>query len=378
MPENGDPSPPARSRFRRALLPIWLLVCAGVLALFGYAVWDGLQPVTHVHAVAALSWKDAMATSSRATPATLTGTPLPQPKTGVLVDASPVIEVRSTLDGKVKTVLVQQGQRVHCGQPLLLLSDEEWQCARVHLFGAWQREEARWLCLKEEASELGTPLVDRLQGALMCINDACKHCSMIAPIDGVVRQLNVKPGDRVSASGVSGMEDAALLTLQPGTSFAVIVPLTPDEAFRVGIRRSVRLIPNQQSISPIHGAISEMHGRVVGGEEVFEARIPLPSEVGKDLEPGGRVRVEFLESDREKELRDLAFIPRAALVGQDGDQVAFWVIGADNRLQKRTAKRRTEWDLPGRYAVLGGVLPGEPIVLDPGPSLQVGQRVATE
>lgn len=370
--------PARRSRFRRLLFPTWLIICAGVLTLFGYAVWDGLQPATRVHASPALSWKDGIASHSRASLwLPLTGT-LPEPVEGTLVDTSPVVEVRSTLEGRIKAVLVQEGERVHRGQPLMLLADEDWQCARARLFELLKRQESA-PAADAEKSDWAEPISEPLQRAYDRVGAACERCRILSPIDGMVLHLNARPGDEVDASGVSGMGENALVTLHSGIARSVAVPLTPTEAFRVGLQRPVRIsFPERGPDSPISGIITEIKGRVVDGRQSFEARIPLGAEMQKELLPGMRARVEFLVSDVEKKLRRIVFIPRDALLGEDGREAVFWVIGADNRLRKRQADRCPEWDTPGLRAVRGGAFPGEPVVILPAASLHAGQRVVIE
>lgn len=379
----NTPSHAGRSRFRRALLPIWLLVCAGVLALFAYAVWDGLQPVTRVHAVSALSWKDATFSGSNSTaiPSLIMAMPLPGGASGVVVNASPEVKVHSTLEGKVKTILVKEGEKVHRGQPLLLLDDAEWQCARARLFEL--RAEQKAPPARENGAIDTTVAEEPLQRAYECVSAACARCSVVSPIDGIVLKLIAQEGDNVRASGVFGTgddgEERPLVILQSLRDRAVSVSLTPAEAYRVGMLRSIRLSTKQPGGgAPVTGTLAEMKGNVVQGRPCFEALIPLSAETAPSLKPGDQVQVEFLPNGIEQELADITLIPRASVSNAHEDEAVFWVIGVDNRLQQRRAPRRPEWDTEERCAILRGAQPGEPFVVDPDPSLQEGQKVTTE
>lgn len=404
--ETGNPAAPVpeptgsrcRPSCKRALLPLWLLLCAGVLALFSYAVWDNLQPVAKVHAVPALSWKDGMVTHGFPASAAALVAPLPGPAKGVVVDASPTVFIDSQLDGVVDAVYVKEGDVVRRGQPLVRLADDGWQCARTRLFGLWKEQEAAEASGTQAAGPGDSAAL--LGRAYACVDAMCSRTTISSPAEGVVRRVHVAPGNVVRAGRGQGVpEEVALMELRAGNALALTVPMAPAEAFRVGVPRSVRVTwSDLPEAAPTDASIAEWKGWAVKGSNAFEARVPLAGVVPAELKPGMHARVEFLENEREQELHGVALIPCAALLppgnaranagegttvasgkraGQSG-KVAFWVIGADNRLQKRQAERRPEWDAPGQCAVLGGVRPGEPVVIEPAADLKEGLHVATE
>lgn len=210
------------------------------------------------------------------------------------------------------------------------------------------------------------PLPQSLSGTVVSLDGAVKIRSM----------SDTNRGNRCEASGTAVLSLPPFLALHSARSLAVLVTLTPQQAWRAGLgRRAHVAIDGRQKacegmVDSIYGSLERTGGR-------FEAYISLAAAPSRLL-PGMKARVSFRDSDKERERRSVVLIPRDALIGADGDQAAFWVIGADNLLQRRQALRRPAWDDAARVAVLGGVRPGELVVLSLDTSLREGQRVTTD
>ena len=350
-----------------------------VVALFAYAVWDAAQPVARVQAIAAVSRGEG-ATPSERTNIDL----LPQDLPGAVVCANEPVEIRSTVDGTIAAVMVKEGDTVQKGQPLLRFDDSAWQNAL-----AWC-ELARWIAEGRinsgEPNRVSVDAVPAIRtspdgvssGLMTLLRSLCAQGHITTPVDGIVGKISVTPGSCIQASGISGLPDAPpLIVVYPSDKLAVQTTVTPQEAWRVGMGRSVLISVESMPGEIFEGVVVSMRGSLDQSGGHCDLRIAL-ADAPSSLQPGMNVHVSFRETDADRERRSAVLVPRDALISHDRETAAFWVIGVDNLLQKREAVRRPAWDAAEHIAVLGGVRPGEPVVVTPDASLREGQRVTTE
>ncbi len=376
-------SPVPRPGNTRKLAGMWRVfrpvLYLAVVGLFAYAVWDAARPVAKVHAVAAVPWSDG------ALRAGLPGAaPLPEPAQGLIVSVDKPIEIRSVVDGAVAEVMVKQGDRVRSGQQLLRLDDSIWQLALVDYKALRSASENGEEDREQEREEpfFAGPRTNTGAGAtsstlLTLLHSMCSHCRVVSPVDGIVERIGVAEGEKVRASAVSGGAgmSPALVVIRPSGQMAFEASMTPEEAWRIGLGRKA-LVCLDGMPEACDGIVSSLNGSLDRGGQRIDVRIRM-NRPRSSLEPGMKGRVEFCESDEDRELRSLVLVPRDALTEQDGDNAFIWVIGADNLLKKRRASLHPSRDMGARAAVRG-ILPGEPVVLFPDSSLREGQRVSSE
>lgn len=337
---------PARRRwFKWSVRVLWSVLCVGALGLFALALWDDLRSVPLVRAVPAAAWRGGTADDL----------PLPPPHSGVV--APPLaMAVHAPVVGMVRSVEVREGEPVVQGRILARLNAPS---ERIPLSGNAGKAVLRVGSSCSEPEERKA-------------TEEGDFFDVLSPCDGVVRSL-------LTASGRAAFPDGPpLLTITPSDGVTVSVAMTWGNALRAGLGRRVHVaFPEAEGTAD--GTVSGISGRLGENGNLFDVRVRLNS-AAENMRPGMAACVDFLENEEEKERRQWMLIPHAALIAGDagnGDAV-FWVVGADNHLQKRRALLRPDCDAEGNCTILGGVVPGELVVLRPDASLREGQRVAAE
>lgn len=363
-------------KWRRVLLFFRPALYLAVVALFAYAVWDAAQPVAQVRAVAAVSWSDCTQPEQGRVIS------LPKDLRGTIVGADQPVEIRSTVDGTVAALMVKEGDAVKKGQLLIRLDDTAWQNALACC------EIAPWVDSRRSGesngdNEAAAPTAGAFpeassSGITKLLRSVIAQGNIVSPVNGVVGQVRIAPGHNVQASAVSGMLDnPPLVVVYPADHLAVETTVTPKEAGRIGMGSIVQVIVESVPGVTLDGVVVSMCGSLDQSGGHCKLRVSL-AHAPDSLQPGMEARIIFRETEAERERRASVLIPKDALIDEEGEKAVFWVIGADNLLQKREALRRPVWDEAERLAVLGGVRPGEPVVIQPDASLREGQRVTTE
>jgi putative peptide zinc metalloprotease protein len=225
------------------------------------------------------------------------------------VDAMYVIEPRQSatlhaaVAGRVQEVLVNEGQHVRAGQPLLRMTSVDASALRSTADA--QTTSTRYETYEAElrGQSIGTAAADQ-QGALRATalaHDAGLSLAVRAPIDGTV--LNSDPGALLNQSVASG--EALLSLADSGARMArVFVPVSALD--RISSGAEVAIIPPGRftvmrlKLSGLDGAAVSLPPGLVAKQDYkgivlptyYSSRVPLPSSAHNlALGMGGKARI---------------------------------------------------------------------------------------
>lgn len=270
--------------------------------------------------------------------------------------------------GELVELLVEEGDRVTAGQVLAKLDGErlrlEMLAAKASLAKA-SREYTRNKGLHERGL-ISASMFEGLKFELAALEASYKlkqlnydYSNIRAPIDGIVSERTIKPGQNVNVGDVAfritdttellahlKIPQAQLSKFQAGQDATIRVASMPDVDFEASILR----------ISPTIDAQSG----------TFRATVLIRNENG-DLAPGmfGRFSIAYEQHS------DALVIPAAALLDDD-EQATVYVV-TDDEVVRRAVKTGIKAD--GRIEILDGLSENEQIVIVGHGGLRDGSKV---
>ena len=329
--------------------------------------------------------------------------------TGYVV-ARRMATVSAKITGKVREVLIEEGQRVEAGQVLATLdpvdadaqralSASQYAAAQTQIAGAQaQLKEA-----EANAARLSTlvaqKLVSRAQydqavasrdalraqlataqrnaqvarDSLHIASNGVDNTIVRAPFAGVVIAKAAQPGEIVSPlSAGGGYTRTGIGTIVDMESLEVEVEV--GEAFigRVKPGMPTDTVLNAYQDWKIPGKVIAIIPAADRGKATVKVRVGIDAKDAR-IVPDMGARVSFLEEAKpvQADVKPGVLVPAAAIVERDGKDVAFAIDG--EAVQQRTLKLgRTLGD---DREVLEGLNGGDAVVLDPPEQLADGSRV---
>ena len=330
--------------------------------------------------------------------------------TGYVV-ARRMATVSAKITGKVREVMIEEGQRVEAGQVMATLdpidADAQRALAAAQLAAARSQAGSVQAQLREAeanaarlSSLVGQQLVsksqydqavaqrDALRAQLvtaqrnakvaadqLAISDLGVDNTIVrAPFAGVVIAKAAQPGEIISPlSAGGGFTRTGIGTIVDMDSLEVEVDV--GEAFigRVEPKMPVEATLNAYPEWKIPAEVIAIIPAADRGKATVKVRIAL-KEKDPRIVPEMGVRVSFLEKPGAKadEQPQGVRVPSAAIVERDGETVAF-ALGEDDAVERRALE--TGIALGDDRQVLSGLSPGETVVLDPPATLEDGGKV---
>ncbi|KAF1711498.1 efflux transporter periplasmic adaptor subunit [Pseudoxanthomonas kalamensis DSM 18571] len=329
--------------------------------------------------------------------------------TGYVV-ARRMATVSAKVTGRVREVLIEEGQRVEEGQLLATLDPIDADAARAlataQLSAARSQVESVQAQLSEaeaNARRLSTlvqqQLVSRAQydqavatrdslraqlltaqrnakvaGESLRIADIGVDNTVVrAPFAGVVIAKAAQPGEIVSPLATGGYTRTGIGTIVDMDSLEVEVDVNESYIGRVQPGMPVQAVLNAYADWKIPAEVIAIIPTADRSKATVKVRIALKTKDAR-IVPDMGVRVSFLEApeDDAKQEPQGVRVPAEAIVQRDGADSAL-VVGDDDTVEVRTLKLGRELD-DGRQ-VLQGLTPGETVVLSPSDELQDGAKV---
>ncbi len=330
--------------------------------------------------------------------------------TGYVV-ARRMATVSAKVTGRVREVLIEEGQRVQAGEILATLdpidADAQRDLASAQFAAARSQIGSVQAQLREaesNASRLGSLVKQQLvsksqyeqavaqRDALRAQLNATQRSAQVAaqqtriagigvdntvvraPFAGVVIAKAAQPGEIISPlSAGGGFTRTGIGTIVDMDSLEVEVDV--GEAFigRVEPKMPVEATLNAYPDWKIPAEVIAIIPAADRGKATVKVRIALKQKDPR-IVPEMGVRVSFLEKPGAKSEGKLqgVRVPSAAIVERDGETVAF-ALGDDDMVEQRTLK--TGNALGDDRQVLSGLSGGETVVLDPPDALEDGSKV---
>jgi RND family efflux transporter MFP subunit len=329
--------------------------------------------------------------------------------TGYVV-ARRMATVSAKITGKVREVLIEEGQHVEAGQVMATLdpidADAQRDLAAAQLGAARSQAGSVQAQLREaeaNAARLGSLVKQQLVSRSQYDQAIAQRDSLRAQLVTAQRNTQVA-GDQLRIAG-HGVDNTVVRAPFAGVVIAkaaqpgeIISPLSAGGGFtRTGIGTIVDMdslevevdvgeafIGRVQPKMPIEATLNaypdwKIPGEVIAiiptadrGKATVKVRVALDVRDPR-IVPDMGVRVSFLEKAQPvaAKTRPGVLVPAAAIVSRDGKDVAFVV--ADEKVQRHELKLgRTLGD---DREVLDGLAGGETVVLDPPEKLADGARV---
>ncbi len=278
------------------------------------------------------------------------------------------ITLSANASDTISSIHFQEGQRVSAGQLLVTLEMKEEQAqlsgARAEL-AEQQREVKRLEGLVKTFSAAQTELDQRrtaLQKAQYKIEELEARIAdrrVIAPFAGVLGLRLVSPGALLNpGTPITTLDDIDTLKLDFSVPAAIIGSLNSGLELRASTAAYDR---------EFTGNVTVIDSRVNAIDRSVRARARFDNSEGL-LKPGMLMTIELLRNPRQALL-----IPEAALLSRD-QQHSIWIIGADNKLQRRIIEIGSRQ--PGWVEVLSGLQEGEVLVRANFPRLREGLEIS--
>ena len=333
--------------------------------------------------------------------------------TGYVV-ARRMATVSAKITGKVREVLIEEGQRVEAGDVMARLdpvdADAQRDLSASQLAAAQSQIVGSQAQLKEAEANaarlgalVGQKLVSRAQfeqavaqrdalraqvataqrnaqvarNSLAIASNGVDNTIVRAPFAGIVIAKSAQPGEIVSPlSAGGGFTRTGIGTIVDMDSLEVEVEV--GEAFigRVKPGMATETVLNAYQDWKIPGKVIAIIPAADRGKATVKVRVALHEKDAR-IVPDMGVRVSFLEApgpDGEDEQPRGVRVPAAAVVDHDGGKAAF-VVGPDNTVELR--KLKVGGKLGGDMQVLEGLVPGETVVVAPPDALEDGARIST-
>lgn len=318
--------------------------------------------------------------------------------------------VSSKVTGKVREVLIEEGQHVEAGEVMATLdpvdATAQRQLAAAQLSAARSQiggAQARMREAEASTTRLGTlvkqQLVSQAQyDQAMAERDAMRaqlltaqrqaqvavdqlaiadngvdHTVVRAPFAGVVIAKAAQPGEMISPlSAGGGFTRTGIGTIVDMASLEVEVDVGESYIGRVKPGMPVEATLNAYPDWKIPGKVIAIVPTADRGKATVKVRVGL-DEQDQRIVPEMGVRVSFLEAPSPSSQKPQGVrVPVAAIVERDGKDVAFVLDQNDTVAQRTLTTGRAMGD---DRQVLAGLSPGETVVLDPADELQDGAKV---
>jgi RND family efflux transporter MFP subunit len=328
------------------------------------------------------------------------------------VTARRIATVSSKITGKVKEVLIEEGQHVTEGQVLATLdaSDADAQKDLAHsqlasaqsnlaeaqaqlLFADRTLKRQRELAAEKlvAASALDAAIADRdsraarlnaLRRAVTVAQDqvaiatlGADNTVIRAPFTGVIVTKAAQPGEMISPiSGGGGSIRTGIGTLVDMDSLEVQVDVNEAYIGRVQPKMPVEAVLNAYPDWKIPGEVIAIIPTADRSKATVKVRIALNSKDAR-IVPDMGVRVSFLESNKPGAPKPTGvWVPTRAVQAKDKESAVFVVV--DGKARRVVVKAGEVRDVD--QLIESGLKGGETVVLSPPDSLRDGARVANK
>ena len=323
--------------------------------------------------------------------------------------------VSAKITGRVREVLIEEGQQVKQGQVVATLDPidadaqralnaSQLSAARSQAGGAQARLKEAEANAQRLSRLVGQQLVSKAQyeqavaerdalraealtaqrnvavaaDSLKIADIGVDNTVVRAPFAGVVTTKDAQPGEIVSPlSAGGGFTRTGIGTIVDMDSLEIEVEV--GEAFigRVKPRMPVEATLNAYPDWKIPAEVIAIIPTADRGKATVTVRVAIKAKDAR-IVPEMGVNVSFLEAARPAQdgaqQRPRVRVPAGAVAQRDGGDVAFAVTGDDgDRVERRALKLGRA--LGDGREVLAGLSPGETVVLDPPAELQDGGRI---
>ena len=288
-------------------------------------------------------------------------------------------EVRARVGGILMKQLYQEGQSVKAGQPLFQIDRASYEIAHAEAKARadqTERELARLKKLLEvqgvsrKEYDDGVSANDVAQAALRQAQLNLSWTTVTAPVDGVTGRADKSVGNLITTGS-----DSLLTTVYQNDPMWVRFSLAESEAAKLPGGRltpntvtGVELVLADGSVYPHQGKLNFLASSIDTTLGTQQLRAEFSNKEGQLL-PGQFVRVRLLAGDQD----GVYLVPQSAVLQTEKGSLVM-VADPENKVAPRPIKTG-EW-LGKDWVVLGGLNPGDKVIIDNLMKLKPGAPVA--
>ncbi len=288
-------------------------------------------------------------------------------------------EVRARVGGILMKQLYQEGQSVKAGQPLFQIDRASYEIAHAEAKARadqTERELARLKKLLEvqgvsrKEYDDGVSANDVAQAALRQAQLNLSWTTVTAPVDGVTGRAEKSVGNLITTG-----TDSLLTTVYQNDPMWVRFSLAESEAAKLPGGRltpntvtGVELVLADGSVYPHQGKLNFLASSIDTTLGTQQLRAEFSNKEGQLL-PGQFVRVRLLAGDQD----GVYLVPQSAVLQTEKGSLVM-VADPENKVAPRPIKTG-EW-LGKDWVVLGGLNPGDKVIIDNLMKLKPGAPVA--
>ncbi len=315
---------------------------------------------------------------------------------GYLVPAQPFIAVGSRVAGRIARYLVDEGDRVVAGQPMVELDPTPARAAADQVRASLRSARAQLelaeseLARAERLLEQGVVAEDEydrrksearvaharvgeLTAALERTETDLDDTIIRAPTDGVVLETYKQPGEIAVPGGFSGSGD--LLRLANLSELRAELDVNESDLPRVSLGQPAEIIPDAYPGAEYEGRVVELAPQIDRQKGTREVEVLVVSPDDKLL-PDMSVRVVFLERLPEgpEATAGRTVVPPGALRRDEAGRTFVWLARDGRAVRVPVEIERTLGD---RVVLSSGLTGGEAVILGDPPEHE-GEAVAAQ
>lgn len=288
-------------------------------------------------------------------------------------------EVRARVGGILMKQLYQEGQSVKAGQPLFQIDRASYEIAHAEAKARADQTERELTRLKKllevqgvsrKEYDDGVSANDVAQAALRQAQLNLSWTTVTAPVDGVTGRAEKSVGNLITTG-----TDSLLTTVYQNDPMWVRFSLAESEAAKLPGGRltpntvtGVELVLADGSVYPHQGKLNFLASSIDTTLGTQQLRAEFSNKEGQLL-PGQFVRVRLLAGDQD----GVYLVPQSAVLQTEKGSLVM-VADPENKVAPRPIKTG-EW-LGKDWVVLGGLNPGDKVIIDNLMKLKPGAPVA--
>ncbi len=391
---------------------ILLAFLLGMAALFALLFGDRIRPRVAVTVTPALYLEtgDSIAAASVAPVrmvAQASGWIEPDPfpvrvpfKTDGFVEAVHVLEGQAVREGELIATLDASNHvlRIAMLEADLTMAEAEQRAAKAELHEATDRADRVRRLDDEDVSPVERIAAERMATEAQAMADQrtariaalrarldearldLERTRVFAPIDGVVLARHAAPGMKRMA-GMDDMDSASAVTLYDPRRLQVRVEVPLSDVGRIETGMTARIVTAAFANRVFTGVVSRITGEADITRNTLQVKVAI-LDPDPRMRPEMLCRAEFVASTARTSANAsgarLIWIPAAAVVDENGDTAAAWVIDPVHETAERRAITIGAEQRDGHRPVLDGLRAGEKVVIAGAERLRPGALVTVQ
>ncbi len=301
---------------------------------------------------------------------------------GYLVADSTIL-VSSQINGKIKSVLVKEGDKVQKDQILAEIEDDDYRAkfqiekSQYDLAAAqFARKKVLFregVIARAEYDEVEKTLEVR-KASLESARYFLENTKVRSPIEGTVISKEKEPGEfllpGITSEGIPG---SAVLKVADLRVMNVEMDILESDLEKIKLDQPALIMPDALPHRSYKANLFYISPQANRQQSIVQMKVRLeaPDEL---LKPEMSARVYFLKNETQQEVHRRVALPASAVLSRKQERVVF-VVKKDELIEKKV---EIASENEGKFLISSGLEGDEPVVLYPKPGFKNGMKVRVE